>query len=446
MPISFDESIPALAAIIEDAFGKAALAEGVVLRDSTGRLSFIAPFPANRAGPLDKIKTDILLRLGRYARGDKPILFNDEPGSSVVLNDSSRLPFPIGDDFCQLVDRRIVGAGWLDTPTQQPAGPPRIVFASVKGGVGRSTALAVVAADFARRGRNVLAIDIDLEAPGLGDLLLDSDRLPRLGTADFLVENGIGGITDDMLDDFVGVSALTSLEGGRVDVVPAFGLSSLKNPENILPKLARSMVDDISESGDSKSVAQQIRDMVSRLSTKNAYDAILVDSRAGLSELAAPAVLGLGASVLLFGTAQKQTIDGYNSLFAALRLLAMRDRSLGKSADWRLMFKFVHAKASVDEMSVGRFRDDLYEIFSEKMYDEDDGLIDSDLISFAIDDPSAPHWPLVIPFSQTFVDFDPLRQVGQLTHAFYEQAFRPFLNGLERLLDSTDDFRRQEDR
>nr|WP_231964680.1 hypothetical protein [Paracoccus aminovorans] len=39
-------------------------------------------------------------------------------------------------------------------------------------------------------------VDLDLEAPGLGDLLLESDRMPDFGTIDFLVENGLGGIED----------------------------------------------------------------------------------------------------------------------------------------------------------------------------------------------------------------------------------------------------------
>jgi len=32
------------------------------------------------------------------------------------LNDSSRLYLQIGKYFCQVVDRRIVGSGWLDAP------------------------------------------------------------------------------------------------------------------------------------------------------------------------------------------------------------------------------------------------------------------------------------------------------------------------------------------
>ena len=40
-------------------------------------------------------------------------------------------------------------------------------FYSFKGGVGRTMALVNVAVELAQRGRRVLAVDFDLEAPGI---------------------------------------------------------------------------------------------------------------------------------------------------------------------------------------------------------------------------------------------------------------------------------------
>ena len=49
--------------------------------------------------------------------------------------------------------------------------PPIVAtFYSLRGGVGRSTALAYTARIIARRGRTVLCVDMDLEAPGLAAL------------------------------------------------------------------------------------------------------------------------------------------------------------------------------------------------------------------------------------------------------------------------------------
>ncbi|WP_246844050.1 ParA family protein, partial [Hydrocoleum sp. CS-953] len=45
--------------------------------------------------------------------------------------------------------------------------PRTVTFYSFKGGVGRTTALTHVASILAMRGRKVVAVDLDLEAPGL---------------------------------------------------------------------------------------------------------------------------------------------------------------------------------------------------------------------------------------------------------------------------------------
>lgn len=455
MPVLFDDSLPILIAILNEWGGASFVEKGTVLRDATGRLSFFAgdpsPIPtleradasttAEHSQLGDDSHSDLLGRrivdgLGAYARKDRPVVYPTDDGASSVLTSPERIPVRVGDQFCYLVDRRIVGTGWLAEPMATlTSGPRRLVFASLKGGVGRSTALTVMAADLARRGRNVLVIDLDLEAPGIGHLLLEEDRLPDYGVVDFLVEDGLGGIGDDLLRQFVGTSQLTSSSGGVVDVMPAIGSKSEASPENIMAKLARAMIEDVTEAG-TVSVGQQVSSMIDRIVALGSYDAVLIDSRAGLAELAAPAVIGLGATVLLFGTAQTQTIEGYRALFAALQLLAQRDAAQGRNAEWRLALRPVYAKASLNAETTVRFQDEMYELYSEYLYDAEDGA-DSQAASlrFTQQDTSAPHALLMIPFNPAFVDFDPSRQPTQLTTAFYEQAFRPFLDAIDLMLE-----------
>jgi hypothetical protein len=433
----FDDSLPSLVRALRGRAGDEFVESGTALRDASGRLSFfasrVAASEAER-GELGRLLTEAL---GPYARSERPIVFADEAGAALILTSPKRVPILVEDVFCQLLDRRIVGAGWLESPTSGFTGPPRIAFATLKGGVGRSTALVVAAADLARRNRNVLIVDLDLEAPGIGDMVLSEDRIPEYGAVDFLVENGIGGITDDHLASFVGTSGLTAAGGGRVDVVPALGRKSRSFPENVLSKLSRAMIEDITDQG-SISIGEQISSMIDRIVQLNSYDVVLIDSRAGLSELAAPVVIGLGATVLLFGTAQKQTVEGYRSLFSALQLLAQRDRASGRDAEWRMSLRPVYAKSSMDA-DVGRqFQDDFYELYSAHLYDAESVLQENEEpLRFSRDDEAAPHWPLIIAFNQSFVDFDPARVPGQLTHSFYEQTFRSFLNGLDDIIESS---------
>lgn len=453
MPVLFDDALPTLIEVLNEYGGESFVEQGTVLRDATGRLSFFAGSRTSAVAAasadesaleddeskLDQLGRCIIDRLGAYARCDRPVVYPAEDGASPLLTSSERIPVKVGEQFCYLVDRRIVGSGWLAEPAEAIASAPaRVVFASLKGGVGRSTALTVTAADLARRGRNVLVIDLDLEAPGLGHLLLQDDRLPAYGVIDFLVEDGIGGVGDDLLRKFVGTSQLTSPSGGVVDVMPAIGRRSEAVPENILAKLSRAMIEDITNTG-TASVGQQISSMIDRIAALGAYDAVLIDSRAGLAELAAPAVIGLGATVLLFGTAQTQTIEGYRALFASLQLLAQRNAAQGLSAEWRLALRPVYAKASLSADSADLFRDEIYELYSEYLYDaeleEEISGAQTASFRFALQDNSAPHASLMIPFNPAFVDFDPARQPSQLTVAFYEQSFRPFLDAIDRILE-----------
>ncbi len=436
--VFFDDSLPCLLQYLISAFGIDAVERGTILRDASGRLSFFAADNLSSRAEEDRSAKELEDSLGPYGRTGRSLVFPDDGERSPLLSSSERIPLKIDNRFCYLVDRRIVGSGWLAAPLEAVLKPPRIVFATLKGGVGRSTALAVTAADLARRNKNVLVVDLDLEAPGLGNLMLDDDRTPEFGVIDYLVENGIQGIREKLLLSFLGTSGLTNAGGGRVDVMPALGKSSLHSPHNVLAKLSRAMVEDVSE-GAIISVGEQISAMIDRMVRMSNYDVVLVDSRAGMAELAAPAVIGIGATVLLFGTAQKQTIEGYRSLFAALQLLAQRDRSLGRAAEWRTSLRPVYAKAGLDPKVEELFLDDMYELFSTHLYDEEDGRVDdTDGLRFTRDDRTAPHWPLHIPFSQTFIDFDPTRTPGQLAENFYDSTYGAFLKEVDRIIAAND--------
>jgi len=437
-PVFFSQSLPRFLQAIADQFGDEAVARGVVIRDATGRLSFISDQSSELQDDRASAQQVLSEAVGAYARADTVVSYADDPGASRLLNDDSFLWVQAGGHSCRLIDRRIVGSGWIARPQDEVPGPPRIVFASLKGGVGRSTALAVTATDLVRRNSNVLVVDLDLEAPGIGNLLLDDDRRPRFGVLDYLVEDGIGGVPEEILDEFVGISAMNAGAGGRLDVVPVLGQDKVNNPGDVLPMLGRAMIEDISESGDTIPVSNQIASMINRLAERKPYDVVLIDSRAGLSELTAPAVLGLGATVLLFGTAQSQTVEGYKMLFAGLKLLAERDRFDGLMAEWRLLLKLVIAKCSLNEQILDTYRDEMYEVVSQNLYDnqETTDITDSDII-FDVGDRSAPHWPLIIPFSRDFVDFDPVKEPNQLSHIFYEQIFRDFINGIEGIISTS---------
>jgi hypothetical protein len=194
-PVRFDDSLPRLAEVVVAELGDPALSAGTVLRDSTGRLAF---FSGTSLAPeiVERVTTRLREELGGYARTDRVVASAGEIDVDSILGDPATLLIQVGPHRVRLLDRRLVGADWLRTPSPPAPPPARFVFASLKGGVGRSTALAVAASHFASSGKRILAIDLDLEAPGLGAFLLDEGTLPEFGMLDALVENGLAPLDD----------------------------------------------------------------------------------------------------------------------------------------------------------------------------------------------------------------------------------------------------------
>jgi Mrp family chromosome partitioning ATPase len=427
-PCRFDDSLPRFVAILSAALGPPQLAAGVVLRDATGRLCFVTS---------DEISPELVAQieqrarddLGHYARAE--VVVSDDGDTfdlalqvDVAIADSAPLSI-------RYLDRRIVGADWLRRPEPERAGdaasaPVRVVFSSLKGGVGRSTALTVVAAEQARRGRHVLVLDLDLEAPGVGSLLLSVDRTPRYGVVDYLVERNFGPVDPEIVGEMVGTSELTQGQG-LVHVVPAVGSRTLEEPAGYLAKLSRAMLEAIT--GETPmSLADKLRELVHTLEQQRRYDLILIDARAGLAEIAAGPILALDAEVLIFGTSQRQTIDDLTFLFAHLGTLG---REIWPSPWGRL--KMVHAKAA-QAATAKQHREALWELFAEHLYVETLGLEE---LNFDAESTEAPHYPITIPLDLAFADWDPVHATEQLVTTYYTRTYGDLISYVEDLLEST---------
>ena len=227
--VRFDDSLPAFAALVSGAWGEASLTDNLFLRDASGRLTFVLLSDAHTHEERTGLAANAVEVLGAYVDKDgfavatPDELFDD---SLREVDNAARIEINHNrfNGAVNLVDRRLVGADWLRKPLSASGRPARFVFASVKGGVGRSTALCVLAAELASKGRRVLAIDMDLEAPGLGNLLLPDKTLPEFGLLDYLVElEGGNPLDEEFFADLVGHSWVGGGRG-RVDAVLAGSL------------------------------------------------------------------------------------------------------------------------------------------------------------------------------------------------------------------------------
>jgi hypothetical protein len=445
--VRFDDSLPVMVELVRSTLGNDAIEAGTFLRDAVGCLAFFAATPLDD-DTVSHLSSKLREGLGAYARSDRVVAGSEDYGAAAVRADPSALTVIVAQRPVRLVDRRLVGADWLRAPSPPAPPPPRFVFASIKGGVGRSTTLAVVAAHLASRGQRVLAVDLDMEAPGLGALLLTPETLPEFGVIDALVENGLSGLDEGFYADLVGPSVLAS-KGGRIDVIPALGRRSLDNPADVLAKIARAYAEDVRPDGTVATILDQVRAVIDRFAEPTRYDAVLVDARAGLHETTASAVLGLGAETLLFGLDEPQTFLGYAVMLAHLARFAPRDASV---PEWAERLTMVQGKAPADAEARLGFAQRCRDLFAGaglgppllvdrgavalpagpfKDVPWDDDLPDEEVMSMY-----SFREPLAVLYDAQFHGFDPLRRRDLLSENIYRATFGDILERVDAALSS----------
>ncbi len=358
---------------------------------------------------------------------EKSVLFPDDffdPDSVFKNPDILDFYFQGADTPLRLLDRQVVGQDWL-RPTKSQTTLPRLVFFGLKGGVGRSTALTMLAYALAQAGKRVLLVDFDLESPGLSGLLLPPDRLADFGVVDWFVEDAVGQ-GERVIDRMIAMSPLSEHTQGEIRVAAAMGLE-----ENFyLAKLSR-VYADVARQGKVERFSQRTSRLLEALEKKEKPDVVLIDSRAGLHDLAAVSIVGLATDVLLFGTDSAQTWQGYRLLLSHWQaypavLRAVRDRLIMVEALFPELDQATRA---------GSFLEHAYTLFSETVYDriEPGKKPDPDVFNFDLPDTAAPHYPLRIKWNSRFQEFDPLLlPKGIMTEADITATFGDFIDGLKR--------------
>lgn len=400
----------------------AALGRITAVRDLWGRVRLVVPQrpEANSAleGALHELAAAMHERLGAHAHpAEETLLYADEMATEPPEGGVELDP---GPPALHLVDRQLTGLDWGAVAGRTEA-PPRIACYSLKGGVGRSTAIAVAAWHLARTGRRVLVLDLDLEAPGLSVSLLPADRQPAYGIADWLVEDLVDQ-GDVVLGEMVGRSPLAATFRGDILVVPSHGA----DPGEYLAKLGRCYLDLLGGNGPepwSRRLARLLKELEARLEP----DVVLLDSRAGLSDLAAAAVTDLGAEVLLFAIGTEQTWSSY-------RLLFRHWQWTGVIRPLRERLGLVAAQVpEVDrEEYLEQLRQDSWDLFREHAYDEVPAATgDEDAFSFDLTDPDAPHAPVPIYWSQGIAA---LRRLDMLDEQLVTATFGRFLDHVDMLV------------
>jgi hypothetical protein len=310
-----------------------------------------------------------------------------------------------------------------------------------KGGVGRTTATAVLARYLAGTGRCVLVVDLDLESPGISNLLEDPAGIPRHGIVDHLVEAGVGNA--DGLELVARSTALPVKGNGEVWLAPAGGSPLEGEPYDYLAKLNRIYSDlaGLNPGDGERPFAARLEqaiaaceDQVTGLS--RAPDVVLLDSRAGMHDIAAVTLTHLSGLALLFAVDNPSTWEGYKMLFTQWQQRPALARQLRERL--RIVAAMFHSAG--DAKRLPALRDRAQELFAGTLYDQldtdEDGTDDESDEPYhpPLEDDDAPHAPVPILFGNDLVGLDPLRSRDWPELPFVEAAYRTFTTTVERLL------------
>lgn len=158
-----------------------------------------------------------------------------------------------------------------------------------------------MALQLAKKGKSVMMVDTDIEAPGLATLFFDEEAIKN-GVLDYLLEHSLTTRTDitSYVLDVIEPSLLNE-ENGKLYILPAG-----KVDENYLQKLARIDYQDHREGALRKAMCT----MLEAIEEYYSVDYILIDARAGFHDMGGIAVSQLPHGVVLFGNSSRQSWDG----------------------------------------------------------------------------------------------------------------------------------------
>jgi tetratricopeptide (TPR) repeat protein len=218
------------------------------------------------------------------------------------------------------------------SPLARPDKPPTyFTFYSFKGGVGRSMALINCAAILAGRGFRVLAMDLDLEAPGISYFEADKDReqpgfIDILHDAIHLGEKAPFAHADHAkaiahyIREIEVPQNLRTFDDGRLFVMPAGKLDGEYEKRRQQVNIPR-----LYESGRGRPLIQLLK---KRLDECGLFDFVLLDSRTGFSDEAGICIRDLGEHLVMLLGLNRQNALGSARFLEQLRKSEIKPKTI----------------------------------------------------------------------------------------------------------------------
>jgi hypothetical protein len=446
MTVRFDTALRALLEWLPSNTDLFPQGELVIVRDLRGQIRLIAEStePATWHSAHEAEMTELL---GSYKAGGQFLIrLGRDQGFDSFFTAPDAYTYDGLPDTWRILDRLVTGREWLYPANAPSSHPPRFVFYGLKGGVGRSTALSMVAWHLAQQGKKVLVIDLDLESPGLGNMLLpvrqelgeEGDTAlpgwPDFGLTDWFVEDAVGQADADLVRAMIQPSPMPVSGRGEIFVVPAAG--GLYQ-QDYVSKLSRVYADLPNREGTPEVFGDRLARAIAQLEQQVKPDVVLLDSRAGIHHISAVALTRLDAFSYLFASNSAQTWAGYKALFSHWAIKLQTIKRVRTSL--RLVSALTPAAEDKDT-----FRD----TFGEHAFDTFFSLYDEEpsqehpanessneplpeLFSFGPFEKGAPHRPICIWHERVYGSFSPLTQALQLDAENAQRAFGELFASLD---------------
>lgn len=191
-----------------------------------------------------------------------------------------------------------------------------VSFYSFKGGVGRTTTMMMCAIGAARKGKKIVVLDFDLEAPGVSSFFPDV-VLSQYGILDFFVESNVYQ-QEINIDEYlcnVGEYFHVDQYGGEIYILPAMGTAAQSDIEIYRRNLMRFDLNLPAYEED----ATPIDVLLSKIDSFLKPDYIFIDTRSGIHQIGGITLTRYSDLALLFFYGSRQNIEGMQMALPALK-------------------------------------------------------------------------------------------------------------------------------
>jgi cellulose biosynthesis protein BcsQ len=168
----------------------------------------------------------------------------------------------------------------IDDDLEKLESCPIVSFYSFKGGVGRTTALALYASHYAMvHSKKIFIIDCDFEAPGLINFYgIRNEESPKNGIIEYLKDKeALAQI--DLNDNYIYEVSKKYSGDGAIYILPSGNIFDSLDRQDYIEALARIDVHS------STTMIRQLRDLIVEINKAYRPDVILIDSRTGFTDI-----------------------------------------------------------------------------------------------------------------------------------------------------------------